>query len=73
MSQVTSFVICFLMGALRTRLSLQPEVAAFRHQLSVYQGMQQRSPISSCYRECVEWLAQGLVLCSASDRPGVAT
>ncbi len=38
MSQVTSFVICFLMAALRSRLSLQLEVAALRHQLSVYQG-----------------------------------
>ena len=77
MSQVTFFVICFpmgfLMGALRSRLSLQPEVAAFRHQLSVYQGMQRRPPISSCDRERVEWLAQGLVLCAALGRPGVAT
>ncbi len=73
MSQVTSIVICFLMGALRSRLSLQLEVAAFFHQLSVYQGTQRRPPISSCDRERVEWLAQGLVLCSASDGPGVAT
>ena len=50
MSQVTSFVICFLMGALRSRLSLQLEVAALRHQLSVYQGAQRRPPISSSDR-----------------------
>ncbi len=34
MSRVTSFVICFLMGALRSRLSLRLEVAALRHRLS---------------------------------------
>ncbi len=50
MSQVTSFVICFLMGAMRSRLYLQFEVAALRHQLSVYQGTQRRPPISSSDR-----------------------
>ncbi len=50
MSQVTSFVICFLMAALRSRLSLQLEVAALRHQLSVYRGSQRRPPISSSDR-----------------------
>ena len=50
MSQVTSFVICFVMGALRSRLSLQLEVAALRHQLSVYRGAQRRPPISSSDR-----------------------
>jgi len=50
MSQVTSFVICFLMGALRSRLSLQLEVAALGHRLSVYQGTQRRPPISSSDR-----------------------
>ncbi len=74
MSQVTSFVICFLMAALRSRLSLQLEVAALRHQLSVYQETRRRPLITSSDRllwhcERVERLAQGPVLCSASDSP----
>jgi len=39
----------------------------------VYQATQRRPPISSSDHERVEWPAQGLVLCSASDSPGVAT
>ncbi len=50
MSRVASFVICFLMAALRSRVSLQLEVAALRHQLSVYQVTQRRPPISSSDR-----------------------
>jgi len=36
MKSVTSFVISFLVGTFRSRLSLQSENAALRHQLSVY-------------------------------------
>ncbi len=54
MSQVTSFVICFLMAALRSRLSLRLEVAAFRHQLCVYQGSRQR-PIRQMWRPNPTW------------------
>ena len=47
MWQVTSFVMNFFMGAFRSRLSLQLEIAALRHQLSLYQRKQQRPVISS--------------------------
>ena len=50
MGQVASFVICFLMAALRSRLSLQLEVAALRHQLFVYQETQRRPLITSSDR-----------------------
>ncbi len=50
MRTLSTFVISFLMSVLRSRLSLQLEVAALRHQLSVYQGTQRRPPISSSDR-----------------------
>jgi hypothetical protein len=46
MNPVTSFVIIFLMGAFRSRLSLQSENAALRHQLSVYRRAQRRPAIA---------------------------
>ncbi len=50
MNRVSIFVINFLMGALRSRLSLQLENAALRHQLSVYQRAQRRPAIASSDR-----------------------
>ena len=50
MSRISSFVICFPMGALRFRLSLRLEVAGLRHQLSRVPGAQRRPPISSSDR-----------------------
>ena len=50
MNLVPSFVINFLMGALRSRLSLQLEIAALRHQLSLYQRVQRRPAIASSDR-----------------------
>ena len=50
MNRVPSFVINFLMGAFRSRLSLQLEIAALRHQLSLYQRMQRRPAIASSDR-----------------------
>jgi hypothetical protein len=47
MNSVFSFMITFLMGAFRSRLSLQLEIAALRNQLSVYQRAQQRPAIAS--------------------------
>ena len=47
MNSVPSFVIRFLMGAFRSRLSLQSENAALRHQLSAYQRAQRRPAITS--------------------------
>ena len=44
------FVISFVMSALRSRLSLQLEIAALRHQLSVYQRGQRRPAIASSDR-----------------------
>ena len=46
MSSVSSFVINFLAGAFRSRLSLQLEIAALRHQLSLYQRAQRRPAIA---------------------------
>jgi putative transposase len=46
MNPVFSFVITFLMGAFRSRLSLQLEIAALRNQLSVYQQSQRRPAIT---------------------------
>ena len=50
MNAVFSFVITFLMGAFRSRLSLQLEIAALRNQLSVYQRTQRRPAIASSDR-----------------------
>ena len=50
MNSVLSFVIIFLMGAFRSRLSLQLEIAALRHQLSVYQRAHRRPAIASSDR-----------------------
>jgi len=50
MNCLSFFVINFLMGALRSRLSLQLEIAALRHQLSLYQRAQRRPAISSSDR-----------------------
>lgn len=46
MKSAASFVVCFLMGALRSRLSLQSENAALRHQLSLYRREQRRPVIA---------------------------
>jgi hypothetical protein len=43
-------VINFVMSALHSRLSLQLEIAALRHQLSVYQRAQSRPAITSSDR-----------------------
>ncbi len=50
MNRVPSFVINFLTGAFRSRLSLQLEIAALRHQLSLYQRAQRRPAIASSDR-----------------------
>ncbi len=50
MNSVLSFAIIFLMGAFRSRLSLQLEIAALRHQLSVYQRAHRRPAIASSDR-----------------------
>ncbi|MCH7839724.1 MAG: transposase [Planctomycetes bacterium] len=50
MNSVFSFVITFLMGAFRSRLSLQLEIAALRYQLFVYQRSQRRPAITSSDR-----------------------
>jgi hypothetical protein len=50
MNSVFSFMITFLMGAFRSRLSLQLEIAALRNQLSVYQRAQRRPAIASSDR-----------------------
>ncbi len=47
MSRVSAFVITVLIGTLRSRVSLQLEVAALRHQLSLYQGTKRRPLIRS--------------------------
>jgi hypothetical protein len=46
MNSVFSFVITFWMGAFRSRLSLQLEIAALRNQLSLYQRSQRRPAIT---------------------------
>jgi transposase InsO family protein len=50
MNSVFSFVITFLMGTFRSRLSLQLEIAALRNQLSLYQRSQRRPAITSADR-----------------------
>ena len=47
MNRVFSFVIDFLMGTFRSRLSLQLEIAALRHQLALYQRAQRRPAMAS--------------------------
>ena len=46
MARLFRFALSFLTSTLRTRLSLQLEIAALRHQLSLYQskGRRQRWP-----------------------------
>ena len=46
MNCISFFVIDFLVGAFRSRLSLQLEIAALRHQLSHYQRPQQRPAVA---------------------------
>lgn len=50
MNRISFFVIDFLMGAFRSRLSLQLEIAALHHQLSLYQRAQRRPAIASSDR-----------------------
>ncbi len=50
MNRSSFFVINFLMGAFRSRLSLQLEITALRHQLSLYQRAQRRPAIASSDR-----------------------
>ena len=50
MNCISFFAINFLMGAFRSRLSLQFEKLALRHQLSLYQRAQQRPAIASSDR-----------------------
>ena len=50
MNSAASFVIGFLMGAFRSRLSLQLEIAALRHQLSVYRRTKRPPAITSADR-----------------------
>ena len=50
MKRISFFVIDFLMGAFRSRLSLQLEIAALHHQLSLYQRAQRRPAIASSDR-----------------------
>ncbi len=50
MNCISSFVISFVMSALRSRLSLQLKIAALHHQLSVYQRAQRRPAIASSDR-----------------------
>jgi hypothetical protein len=45
-----SFVINFLTGTFHSRLSLQLEIAALRHQLSLYRQAQRRPAIASSDR-----------------------
>ncbi len=80
MSQVTSFVIFFLMGALRSRVSLQLEVAALRHRLSVYRGARRRPLIASSDRLLWSVIARvwsgwrkALFFVQPRNGPGVAT
>jgi len=46
MRSAASFVVSFLVGAFRSRLSLQSENAALRHQLSLYRRAQRRPVIA---------------------------
>jgi hypothetical protein len=50
MNRISFFVIDFLMGAFRSRVSLQLEIAALHHQLSLYQRAQRRPAIASSDR-----------------------
>ena len=50
MTGVLYFVINFLTGAFRSRISLLLEIAALRHQLSLYQWAQRRPAITSSDR-----------------------
>ena len=50
MNHISFFAIDFLMGAFRSRLSLQLEIAALHHQLSLYQRAQRRPAIASSDR-----------------------
>ncbi len=47
MNRISIFVIDFLMGAFRSRLSLQLEIAVLRHQLFLYRRAQRRPAIAS--------------------------
>ena len=50
MNHISFFAIDFLMGAFRSRVSLQLEIAALHHQLSLYQRAQRRPAIASSDR-----------------------
>ena len=50
MNHISFFAIDFLMSAFRSRVSLQLEIAALHHQLSLYQRAQRRPAIASSDR-----------------------
>ena len=79
MTHLIQFLFSLIVSSARARLSLQFEVAALRHQLSVYRVERRKPRISSSDRMLwslvSKWwsgLAQSVVLCSASDRGSVA-
>jgi len=46
MNRISFFVIDFLVGAFCSRLSLQLEITALRHQRSLYQRAQRRAAVT---------------------------
>ncbi len=79
MTHLIQFLFSLIASSARTRLSLQFEVAALRHQLSVYRADCRKPRISSYDRlllvtciDVVVRLAQSAVHCPASGRSRVA-
>jgi len=58
MKNLFSFAIMFLIGTFRSRLYLQLEIAALRHQLSVYQRPNRRLIVDQSDRWLWSFLAR---------------
>ena len=58
MLQLTSIIAAFLRDQLRSRLSLQLEILALRHQLAVYQPTCARPRLRSTDRVLWSWLSR---------------
>jgi hypothetical protein len=79
MKSIVCALLLLVSTVVRSRLSLQLEIVALRHQLAVYQRTTKRPQISSGDRILWSWLASrrsewrvALVFCSDRDRDRLA-
>ena len=58
MTPIVHAVLGFVLGVFRSRIGLQLEIVALRHQLAIYQRSIRRPPIRPCDRILWAWLAR---------------